>query len=258
VNKNPLGSAAGYGSSFPLDRDHTTRLLGFDAPHVNSVAAQMSRGKTERAVAQAMGNVAATLGKLASDGCLFMSQNFGFLRFPDTLTTGSSIMPHKKNPDVFELVRANCNALAALPNELAMIAANLPSGYHRDFQLMKEKLFPAFGVLRDCLGMLSLMMSEVQVNTNILDDERYRFLYTVEEVNRLVISGLPFREAYKRVGEAVENGTFKSEGELPHTHLGSMGYPGNERIEAALKEMVAMFGVEKVRAAEADLLGNAG
>ncbi|MCC6412961.1 MAG: argininosuccinate lyase [Saprospiraceae bacterium] len=254
VNKNPLGSAAGYGSSFPLDRDHTTRLLGFDAPHVNSVAAQMSRGKTERAVAQAMGNVAATLGKLASDGCLFMSQNFGFIRFPDELTTGSSIMPHKKNPDVFELVRANSNALVALPNELAMIATNLPSGYHRDFQLMKEKLFPAFGVLRDCIGMLSLMMSEIQVNQNILDDERYRYLYTVEEVNRLVISGMPFREAYKRVGEAVENGTFKSEGELPHTHLGSLGNPGNERIEAALKEIVGMFGVEKVREAEAALL----
>jgi argininosuccinate lyase len=254
VNKNPLGSAAGYGSGFPLDRDRTTALLGFDAPHVNSVAAQMSRGKTERAVGQALANLAATLGKLAYDGCLFMSQNFGFFRFPDELTTGSSIMPHKKNPDVFELVRARCNALTALPNELTLIGANLPSGYHRDFQLMKEKLFPAFGELRECLAMLGLMMEKVQVNETILDDERYRYLYTVEEVNRLVIAGVPFREAYKRVGEAVENGTFASAGLTEHTHLGSIGNPGNERIEAALRETVALFGVEKVRAAERALL----
>ncbi len=256
VNKNPLGSAAGYGSSFPLDRDLTTAALGFDAPHINAIAAQMSRGKTERAVAQAMGNIAATLGKFSADCCLFMSQNFGFIAFPDELTTGSSIMPHKKNPDVFEIVRARCNSLQALPNEIALITSNLPSGYHRDFQVLKEKIFPAFALLRDCLHMLGLMVENIQVRPDILQDERYKYVFTVEEVNRLVQSGLPFREAYKQVGAAVEAGTFSAGAMLPHTHLGSIGNLGNERIRAAMDEVIASFGFDKYKAAEKKLLGS--
>ena len=254
VNKNPLGSAAGYGSSFPLDRDLTTELLGFNAPHVNAIAAQLSRGKTERVVAQALGNLAATLGKLSADCCLFMSQNFGFITFPDELTTGSSIMPHKKNPDVFEIVRARCNSLQALPNEIALIINNLPSGYHRDFQVLKEKLFPAFGVLRDCLDMLGLMLENIQVRTGILSDERYRFVFTVEEVNRLVQSGLPFREAYQQVGALVEAGTFRPGEMLPHTHLGSIGNLGNERIRVAMAEVLERFDFEQAQQAEEKLL----
>ncbi|MEO6038963.1 MAG: argininosuccinate lyase [Saprospiraceae bacterium] len=254
ANKNPLGSAAGYGSSFPLDRDLTTELLGFDAPHVNAIAAQMSRGKTERAVAQALGNVAATLGKLSADCCLFMSQNFGFITFPDELTTGSSIMPHKKNPDVFEIVRARCNSLQALPNEIALIISNLPSGYHRDFQVLKEKLFPAFGMLRDCLEMLGLMLENMEVHKDILADERYKYVFTVEEVNRLVQSGLPFREAYRQVGASVEAGTFQAGEMLPHAHLGSIGNLGNHRIQAAMVEVLASFGFERFQQAEEKLL----
>ncbi len=253
ANKNPLGSAAGYGSSFPLNRDLTTELLGFDAPHVNAIAAQMARGKTERVVAQALANLAATLGKLAYDACLFMSQNFGFIGFPDELTTGSSIMPHKKNPDVFELVRARCNALQALPNEIAFITGNLPSGYHRDFQLLKEKLFPAFGILRDCFEMSGLMLQHIRVRTDILDDPRYRYIFTVEEVNRLVQAGVPFRDAYKQVGLSVEQGTFEVGARLPHTHLGSIGNLGTARIAEAMEAVWKGFGVEKVRAAEAFL-----
>lgn len=255
VNKNPLGSAAGYGSSFPLDRDLTTRLLGFDAPHVNAIAAQMSRGKTERVVAQALANLAATLAKLAYDACLFMSQNFGFISFPDELTTGSSIMPHKKNPDVFELVRARCNALQALPNEIALITGNLPSGYHRDFQLLKEKLFPAFGALRDCFDMTGLMLQNIRVRTGILEDPRYRYIFTVEEVNRLVQAGLPFRDAYKQIGHAVEQGRFEAGAPLPHTHLGSTGNLGTARIMAAMEAVWAGFEIEKVLAAERALTG---
>ncbi len=221
---------------------------------MNAIAAQMSRGKTERAVAQALGNVAATLGKLSADACLFMSQNFGFIAFPDELTTGSSIMPHKKNPDVFEIVRARCNSLQALPNEIALIINNLPSGYHRDFQVLKEKLFPAFGILRDCLEMLGLMLENIRIRTDILADERYRFVFTVEEVNRLVQSGLPFREAYRQVGAAVEAGTFSPGEMLPHTHLGSIGQLGNERIRIAMEEVLGAFGFERAREAEARLL----
>ena len=255
TNKNSLGSAAGYGSSFPLDRDLTTKLLGFDAPHVNAIAAQMARGKTERAVAQAMANVAATVGKLAYDACLFMSQNFGFISFPDELTTGSSIMPHKKNPDVFELIRARCNALQALPNEIVLITSNLPSGYHRDFQLLKEKLFPAFGTLRDCLDMTGLMLQHIRVRTDILDDPRYRYVFTVEEVNRLVQAGVAFRDAYKQVGQAVENGTFEAGERLPHTHLGSIGNLGTARIAAAMEAIWNGFGFEVAKAAEEGLVG---
>ncbi len=241
VNRNPLGSAAGYGSSFPLDRDLTTQLLGFDAPQVNSVAAQLGRGKTERVVAQGLAGVAATLAKFCADCCLFMSQNYGFIHFPDELTTGSSIMPHKKNPDVFEIARARCNRLQALPNEISLICANLPSGYHRDFQILKESIFPAFQILRDCLEMLGLMVENMEVRRDILKDEKYRYLFTVEEVNRLVLSGLPFREAYKKVGEAVENGTFSPGEMLPHTHLGSIGNLGNERIFKFLEEQLQFF-----------------
>ena len=254
VNKNPLGSAAGYGSSFPLDRDMTTDLLGFDSPHVNAIAAQLSRGKTERSIAQAVGNVAATLSKLSADCCLFMSQNFGFIAFPDELTTGSSIMPHKKNPDVFEIVRARCNGLQALPNDIALIISNLPSGYHRDFQVLKEKLFPAFGILRECLEMLGLMLENIQVRTGILADERYKYVFTVEEVNRLVQSGRPFREAYQQVGASVEAGTFTAGDMLPHTHLGSIGNLGNERIRAALDEVLRSFNFSRFQKAEQRLL----
>ena len=254
ANKNPLGSAAGYGSSFPLDRDLTTALLGFEAPHVNAIAAQLARGKTERAVAQALANLAATLSKLAYDACLFMSQNFGFIQFPDHLTTGSSIMPHKKNPDVFELVRARCNALQALPNEIALVTSNLPSGYHRDFQLLKEKLFPAFGTLRDCFDMMGLMLSNMQVRAGILDDPQYRLVFTVEEVNRLVQSGVPFRDAYKQVGRSVEDDSFVAGEPLPHTHLGSIGHLGTARIAAAMEALWEDFGFAVVEAAEARLL----
>ncbi|MBN8682008.1 MAG: argininosuccinate lyase [Chitinophagales bacterium] len=242
VNRNPLGSAAGYGSSFPLDRDLTTELLGFDGPHVNAIAAQMSRGKTERVVAQALANIAATLGKFAYDGCLYLSQNFAFIAFPDELTTGSSIMPHKKNPDVLELVRAHCNRLLALPNDITLMTNNLPSGYHRDFQLLKEQIFPAFQTLRECLHMLHLMLSNMQVRRDILEDPRYRYLYTVEEVNRLVLEGLPFREAYKMVGRQVEDGSFTLRAPLPHTHLGSIGNLGTARIREEMEAVLGAFG----------------
>ncbi len=255
VQKNPLGSAAGYGSSFPLDRDLTTALLGFEAPHVNSVAAQMARGKTERALAQAMGNLAATLGKFSADCCLFMGQNFGFIAFPDALTTGSSIMPHKKNPDVFEIARARCNSLQALPNEIALITSNLPSGYHRDFQVLKEKLFPAFQVLKDCLDMIGLMVENMQVKQDILADARYRYVFTVESVNQLVLSGMPFREAYHQVSQQVTAGTYEPAPMLPHTHLGSIGNLGNDRIAAGMEAVLGGFGFERVLAAEQGLLG---
>lgn len=238
ANKNPLGSAAGYGSSYPLDRDLTTRLLGFESPHINVLAAQMSRGKTERVIAQALANIAATLTKFSYDCCLFMSGNFGFIRFPDHLTTGSSIMPHKKNPDVFELVRARCNSLQALPNEITMMTNNLPSGYHRDFQLIKERIFPAFGMLHDCLDMLCLMVENITITPDLLDDPKYKYLFTVEEINKLTHSGVPFREAYKQVGYAVENGTFEPGAMLTHTHLGSIGNLGNDRIRAAMEEII--------------------
>jgi argininosuccinate lyase len=199
VNKNPLGSAAGYGSSFPLNRKMTTELLGFDDLNYNVVYAQMGRGKTERIVAGAMANIAATIGKLSMDACLFLNQNFGFISFPDELTTGSSIMPHKKNPDVFELIRARCNQLMALPNDIALTTANLPSGYHRDLQLLKEMLFPAIQHLKECLSMTHLMLSNISVKENILDDEKYTYLFSVEEVNKLVLAGLPFRDAYREI-----------------------------------------------------------
>lgn len=230
ANQNPLGSAAGYGSSFPLDREMTTELLHFDRPHYNVVAAQMSRGKTERAVAAAIGAVAATLGHLAMDVCMWMCNNFAFVSFPDELTTGSSIMPHKKNPDVFEIMRGKCNRLQSIQNEIALLTANLPLGYNRDLQLMKDILFPASTELIECLDMATYMLGEIRIKDNILDDSRYDYIFTVEDVNRLVLEGMPFRDAYKKIGMEVQNGTYKPHRGVNHTHLGSIGNLANEKI----------------------------
>ncbi|MBA4168597.1 MAG: argininosuccinate lyase [Chitinophagaceae bacterium] len=243
ANKNPLGSGAGYGSSFPLNRTLTTSLLGFGSMNYNSVYAQMSRGKTEKIVAQALSSVAATLSKLAMDCCLYLNQNFGFISFPSELTTGSSIMPHKKNPDVFELVRAHCNRLQAIPNELVILLNNLPSGYHRDLQLTKEILFPAFTELRSCIEMTGLMLSNITIKDDILKDEKYRYLFSVEAVNELVNKGIPFREAYKTVGEQIERGEFNydySKG-LNHTHEGSIGNLCNEQIAEQIRKVLEKF-----------------
>ncbi|HET9433356.1 MAG TPA: argininosuccinate lyase, partial [Chitinophagaceae bacterium] len=209
VNKNPLGSAAGYGSSFPINRTLTTKLLGFDDLNYNAVYAQMGRGKAERIVAQALANVTDTLSKLSMDACLYLNQNFGFISFPAELTTGSSIMPHKKNPDVFELIRSHCNRIKALPNEITMMTTNLPSGYHRDLQLLKEHLFPAFKTLKACIEMAGLMLSSIEIKKDILADEKYKYLFSVEEVNKFVNAGMPFRDAYKKVGLDIESGNFK-------------------------------------------------
>lgn len=239
ANQNPLGSAAGYGSSFPLDREMTTRLLGFANPHYNVVAAQMSRGKTERAVAAAVAAVASTLGHLAMDVCMWMCNNFGFVSFPDELTTGSSIMPHKKNPDVFEIMRGKCNRLQSIPNELAILTANLPLGYNRDLQLMKDILFPATTELLECLDMASFMLPQIRVKEDILDDPRYDYIFTVEDVNRLVLQGVPFRDAYREVGMAVQRGEYKPTREVAHTHLGSIGNPANPLIAAKMHSILS-------------------
>ena len=224
VNKNPLGSGAGYGSSFPLDRQCTTRMLQFDTLNWNSVYAQMSRGKTEKFTATGISAVAATLSRLAMDCCLYLNQNFGFISFPEELTTGSSIMPHKKNPDVLELVRAKCNRIQSLPNELTLLINNLPSGYHRDLQLTKEILFPALTELKSCLQMMQLMVSNIQVKDDLLKDDKYKYLFSVEVVNQKVTDGVPFRDAYRQVGAAIEQGTFSFDvRQLHHTHEGSIG-----------------------------------
>lgn len=254
TNKNPLGSGAGYGSSFPLNRQLTTYLLGFEALNYNVVYAQMGRGKTERIVASALSNVACTLSKLSMDACLFMNQNFGFISFPDELTTGSSIMPHKKNPDVFELIRSRCNQLAALPNSIALMTSNLPSGYHRDLQLIKEVLFPAIQELKECLRMMHLMLSNISVKEGILNDEKYKHLFSVEEVNKLVLSGVPFRDAYKKVGTAIEKGVFEPSTTIHHTHEGSIGNLCNNKLEALMEKEMAAFHVEHVKAAIDKLL----
>lgn len=254
VNKNPLGSAAGYGSSFPLNRKLTTELLGFDDLNYNVVYAQMGRGKAERIVAQALSNVAATLAKLAMDACLYLNQNFAFISFPDELTTGSSIMPHKKNPDVFELIRAKCNQLQALPNEIAMMTTNLPSGYHRDLQLLKEMLFPAFKTLKDCLQMTSLMMSHVIVNGDILADEKYKYLFSVEEVNKLVLQGIPFRDAYKKVGQQIEVNKFSYSPNVQHSHEGSIGNLCNDQITRMMTDQLARFDFKKTETSLHQLL----
>ncbi len=223
ANQNPLGSAAGYGSSFPLNRTMTTQLLGFETMHYNVVAAQMSRGKSERAAANAIAAVAATVGRMAMDLCLFMSQNFGFVKLPDSLTTGSSIMPHKKNPDVFEIMRGRCNRLQAVPNEMALMLTNLPVGYHREMQLLKDILFPATEELKRTLRMADFMLSNLSVNEHILEDEKYNYLFTVEDVNRLALEGIPFREAYRTVGMQVQRGEYQPTREVHHTHEGSIG-----------------------------------
>jgi argininosuccinate lyase len=243
ANKNPLGSGAGYGSSFPLNRSRTTALMGFNTMNYNSVYAQMSRGKTEKLTAMALSTVAATLSKLAMDCCLFMNQNFGFIHFPDELTTGSSIMPHKKNPDVFELIRAKCNRIQSLPNELTLLTNNLPSGYHRDMQLTKEILFPAIAELRSCIEMMQLMLSELKVNDGVLQDPKYSYLFSVEKVNELVNQGVPFRDAYKQVGSIIEKGEFSfdlSKG-LHHTHEGSIGNLCNAEIELEMSKKIQKF-----------------
>lgn len=253
-NKNPLGSAAGYGSSFPLNRTMTTELLGFEKLNYNVVYAQMGRGKTERILGQAMENVAATLAKMAMDVCLFINQNFGFITFPDELTTGSSIMPHKKNPDVFELIRSRCNKIQALPNEIAMMTTNLPSGYHRDLQLLKENLFPAITSLNECLEMTTFMLQNITVKDHILDDKKYDYLFSVDVVNELALSGTPFREAYKIVGETIENGTFAPNKTVKHTHEGSIGNLCNDEISEMMNEVLAQFKFEKVNKAIANLV----
>lgn len=230
ANQNPLGSAAGYGSSFPLDREMTTELLHFSNPHYNVVAAQMSRSKTERAVASAIAAIASTLGHLAMDVCMWMCNNFAFISFPDELTTGSSIMPHKKNPDVFEIMRGKCNRLQSIQNEIALLTSNLPLGYNRDLQLMKDILFPAITELMNCLDMATYMLGEIRIKDNILDDPRYDYIFTVEDVNRLVLNGMPFRDAYKKIGMQVQNGEYKPNRNINHTHLGSIGNLANDKI----------------------------
>lgn len=244
TNKNPLGSGAGYGSSFPLNRKRTTELLNFGTLNWNSVYAQMSRGKTEKTVAVGLSNIAATLSKLSMDCCLYLSQNFGFISFPDELTTGSSIMPHKKNPDVFELVRAKCNRIQSIPNELSLLLTNLPSGYHRDLQLTKEILFPTIEELKACLQLVQLMLSNLSVIDNILDDEKYTFLFSVEAVNELVNKGVPFREAYQQVGNQIGQGKFSFDykKKLPHTHEGSIGNLCNDAIAREMNAVLAGFG----------------
>ena len=253
-NKNPLGSAAGYGSSFPLDRTLTTRLLGFEALNFNVIYAQMGRGKTERLLAQALSSVAATLARLAMDNTMFLNQNFNFISYPPELTTGSSIMPHKKNPDVWEIMRGRCNLIQALPNQIAMLTANLPLGYNRDLQLLKEVLFPAIGELRSCLAMAKFMLEHVSVREDILDDPKYDYLFSVETVNRMVLDGVPFREAYKTVGLNIENGTYHADRTVSHTHEGSIGNLCTEAITALMDEVLSDFDFEAVESAEQKLI----
>ena len=236
VDQNPLGSAAGYGSSFPLDRQMTTDLLGFGSMDYNSVAAQLSRGRAERAVASAMGSIALTLNKFASDCCMYMCPNYGFISFPAELTTGSSIMPHKKNPDVWEIIRGNCNRIMSAENEISLLCSNMPHGYHRDFQLLKDILFPALEMMHKCLYMTGYMLENIRVNKDILDSPLYDYLFTVEGVNRRVLSGTPFRDAYKAVGQEVNAGTFKADRTVQHTHIGSIGNLCNDRIAAKMSD----------------------
>lgn len=259
TNRNPLGSAAGYGSSFPLDRDMTTRLLGFDSMNYNVVYAQMGRGKNERNVAFALAGIAGTVAKLAFDACLFNSQNFGFIKLPDECTTGSSIMPHKKNPDVFELIRARCNRLQALPNQVVMMMNNLPCGYFRDLQEIKEVFLPAFDHLISCLDMTNYIMERARVNEHILDDSRYDAMFSVEEVNRLAAAGMPFRDAYRKVGLDIEAGRFRPEKDADallaeHCHAGSLGNLCNDRVAELMEETYRRFGFDRVAEAERKLL----
>ncbi|WP_221932404.1 argininosuccinate lyase [Carboxylicivirga sp. M1479] len=254
ANQNPLGTAAGYGSSFPLNRTMTTELLGFEDLNYNVGYAQMARGKMERTVAYAMASVAQTIGKLAVDGCLFTSQNFGFLKLPDALTTGSSIMPHKKNPDVFELLRAHCNKIQALPESIGAIITNLPTGYFRDLQLIKEVFMPAFDELIDCIEIAAYAIENIEVKTNVMQDEKYKLAFSVEEVNKLVLSGVPFRDAYKQVGMAIEAGSFETDGQVKHTHEGSIGNLCNDKIELKKNKIIQEFGFDTVSNAVQNLL----
>jgi argininosuccinate lyase len=255
ANRNPLGSGAGYGSSFPLNRTMTTELLGFEGMHVNVVYAQMSRGKTEQTALNALAAVATTLSRMAMDICLYNSQNFGFLTLPDALTTGSSIMPHKKNPDVAELLRAKTNRLKALPMEVTLVMSNLPSGYHRDMQLLKEVLMPAFDEILDCLNITAFMLENIEVKTNLLDSSRYDLLFSVERVNALVLQGVPFREAYQTVGKEIAEHTYEPPRQLNHTHEGSIGNLMNDHIVQHMDDAMAGFGVERVQQAINNLLG---
>lgn len=256
TNKNPLGSAAGYGSSFALDRKLTTELLGFEDLHYNSVYAQMSRGKTERVVSQTLASVASTISKMAMDITLYLNQNFAFVSFPDNLTTGSSIMPHKKNPDVFEIIRARCNKIIALPNEISLLISNLPSGYFRDLQVVKENFLPMFGELIDCIYMLNYTLKNIEINKNILDDPKYNYLFTVEAVNQLVQEGVPFRTAYRDVAEKIEKGTFVSKPNIEHTHEGSIGNLCNDQIMEAMRKTLAGFDFASYEKAIEKLLEN--
>ncbi len=254
TNRNPLGSAAGYGSSFPLNRSLTTQLLGFDSMNYNVVYAQMGRGKMERNVAFALASVAGTLAKLAFDACLFNSQNFGFIKLPKECTTGSSIMPHKKNPDVFELIRAKSNKLQGLPQQIVLMMNNLPTGYFRDLQIIKEVFLPAFDELKDCLQMTAYIISKIEVNEHLLDNPMYDSIFSVEEVNKLVTAGMPFRDAYKQVGLAIERGEFTADHEIHHTHEGSIGCLCNEQIEQLMQQTLSEFHFERIEQAEKELL----
>ena len=253
-NRNPLGSAAGYGSSFPLNRQMTTDLLGFDSMNYNVVYAQMGRGKMERTVSFALASIAGTLAKLAFDACMFNSQNFGFIKLPDQFTTGSSIMPHKKNPDVFELTRAKCNKIQGLPMQITLLFNNLPSGYFRDLQIIKEMFLPAFDELKDCLRMVTHMMREIKVNEHIMDDDKYAPIFSVEEVNRRVLAGVPFRDAYKQVGLEIEAGQFVPNKEVHHTHEGSIGNLCNEQITQLMESVLQGFSFDRVNQAEQSLI----
>ena len=254
TNKNPLGSAAGFGSSFPIDRKMTTQLLGFEHLNYNVVYAQMSRGKTERILSQALANIAATLSRMSMDACIYLNQNFGFISFPPELTTGSSIMTHKKNPDVFELIRGHCNRIQALPNEITLMSSNLPSGYHRDFQLLKEHLFPAIKNIKDCIRMATLMLENISVKKDILDDEKYKYLFTVEEMNKLVLQGMPLRDAYKKIGLDVENNEFTTDMKVNHSHEGSIGNLQNEAIKIMMENIISRFNFKSVNDALQELL----
>jgi argininosuccinate lyase len=255
TNQNPLGSAAGYGSSFPLDRQMTTDLLGFDSMNYNVVYAQMGRGKMEKTVAMALSSIAATISKFAFDVCLFMSQNFGFVSLPDELTTGSSIMPHKKNPDVFELVRSHCNKIQAIPYQISLMTNNLPSGYFRDLQILKEVFLPAFNELLDCIAIAGFAIDHMTVNTNLLADDRYKFVFSVEDVNKLVMQGVPFRDAYKLVGNQINAGIYEPTREVNHTHAGSLGNLCLDEIAEKMIAVVEGYQFERVEMAFKGLLG---
>ena len=254
VNQNPLGSAAGYGSSFPLNRQMTTDLLGFEQMNYNVIYAQMGRGKMEKTVAFALSSVAATLSRLAYDVCLFMSQNFGFVSLPDELTTGSSIMPHKKNPDVFELLRSHCNKIQAMPTQITLMVNNLPSGYFRDLQIVKEVFLPAFQDLKNCLEIACFALSEITVKDGLLNDDRYKFVYSVEDVNRLVMQGVPFRDAYKQVGMSIQSGNYEPDRRIEHSHAGSLGNLCLPQIRQKMKSVVDLFNFGGVESALDKLL----